>query len=224
MSSVAAAGHAPRVSSSIPWLVWRQLALITRTPAFWTATAVYVTLLSLFLLVWGDGVPAMTGTLLDQFTTIQVAALGLILPWAAARVALESRRDLTTIAALACCSPAQLIVSQYVASMLALCVLVLCALPMMLVASQIAAADAAHLVRQLPRLLALCASAAGCVSIATAIGGTRIISWLFSTVALIVVAGAGGRGIEISLLVVAIAAALPAGAAVHANRALKVSA
>ena len=220
MSSAALA--TPRVSSSVWWLVWRELAVITRTTAFWAATTVYVTALSLFLLVWGDGVPAMSGTLLDQFGAVQMAVLAAVLPWAAFRAVTGSRRELVLIAELACCPPAQVVMTRYLSTTLALFAMVLCALPMSLVAAQIASAGLDRLLRDFPPLLALCASAAALVSLATAADTGRVTSWAFATLALVAVSALTSAGIAVPLLIVLLTIALAGSVAARANRTMEI--
>jgi len=51
-------------------LVWRALLGAARTPALWIAMGVQIAFLSLYLLVWGDGLPlAGARPVLDQFAT-----------------------------------------------------------------------------------------------------------------------------------------------------------
>jgi hypothetical protein len=66
--------------------VCRALLNAARTPAVWIAIGAQIVFLSLYLLVWGDGIPLVGARpVLDQFATTQWILLGVLLPWAAAR-------------------------------------------------------------------------------------------------------------------------------------------
>lgn len=211
----------PRVGSSLGWLTWRALAVITRTGAFWAAAAAYVVLLSLFLLVWGDGVPAMDGSVLDQFAAVQMVALALVLPWVAFRTAMSSRSELALVAMLAKCSPAQVIAGNYLALSLGLVALTLCALPMMLIAAQVSAVEAVGLSTFVPALVALSAAAAACVAAATTTGVNRTAGWAASTMLLLIVTALAGSGVMMAVLAIALTVPVAAGAAVNAGRTIE---
>ena len=82
------------------WLIWRELIIIGRTPSFWVAAAVYVSVLTLFVLIWGDGVPIVgAGPVWDQFSAVQLSVLLALLPWTATRCVTTRRKRISQ------CSP-----------------------------------------------------------------------------------------------------------------------
>jgi hypothetical protein len=121
-------------------LLWRELVLVYRTGAFWAATAIYVSVLALFLLAWGDGFPVPTwGTNWQQFNFIQRVVLLLVLPWTAARCAATSNRDLIVFATAAGHPPSRILVAKSLALAISLFGLALSALPIALVMQEMAA-------------------------------------------------------------------------------------
>ncbi len=121
-------------------LIWRELVLVWRTSAFWAAMATYLTVLALFILIWGDGMPVpVWGTNWQQFNFIQRTFLMIALPWAAARCAATSNRDLVLLAMATGRLPSSLLVAKFLALATSLVALVLAALPFALLMQQIAA-------------------------------------------------------------------------------------
>jgi hypothetical protein len=131
-------------------LIWRELAVIWRTGSFWTATATSVSLLALFVVVWGDGVPVINGgTSWQQFGAIQQAMLFLVFPWIAARCAVTPRRDLVLLASATASNPSRLLLARCVALTASLAASAACAIPVILLMQQIAAAPLQGLADQL---------------------------------------------------------------------------
>jgi hypothetical protein len=122
-------------------LIWRELAVIWRTGSFWAATAASVSVLALFVVVWGDGVPVVNGgTSWQQFGAIQKTILILVLPWIAARCAVTPRRDLVLLASATASDPSRLLLARCVALTASFAAVAVCALPVVLLMQQIAAA------------------------------------------------------------------------------------
>ena len=75
-------------------LAWRQVVAAVRLPAVWIATAVQVAVLTLYIVVWGDGIPLVGARPpFEQFATAQTVLLLLVLPWVAARCLATAHRD-----------------------------------------------------------------------------------------------------------------------------------
>jgi hypothetical protein len=139
------------------WLIWRELIIIGRMPSFWLAAAVYVSVLALFVVIWGDGVPIVgAGPVWDQFSAVQLSVLLALLPWTATRcVTTRRKRDLTVLAIVTASRPSALVLARCIALSAALFVLVLTALPIAIVMQQIAAIPFSAIGRALLPLLGL---------------------------------------------------------------------
>jgi hypothetical protein len=121
------------------WLFWRASALIVRTPAYWIATGAHVVVLAAFLLVWGEGVPVLDGSVFQQLAGIQAATLAAFLPWTAARCGSMSRLSTTRASTTMAVPPSRLLLARAASLTLALGALALAGLPMLLLAQQISA-------------------------------------------------------------------------------------
>lgn len=199
-------------------LVWRALLGAARTPALWMAMGVQIAFLSLYLLVWGDGLPlAGARPVLEQFATTQWIFLGLALPWAAARSGAAWRRDeLAQFAALGAILPSSAVAASVTALVVLLLAMAAVGLPFALLAQQISAVPAMELWRtQLPVYgLSLCAAAvtAACMLVVA----NRIMAWTAATaltfaVMFVVPQGIAGAAV-LAALAVALGAALVNGA------------
>jgi hypothetical protein len=199
-------------------LVWRALLNAARTPALWAAMGAQVVLFSLYLLVWGDGLPlAGARSTLEQFATLQWIVLGLALPWAAARSgAVRGRDDVARLAVLGAVPPSSIVTAGVAALAVLLLALAAVGLPFAMLAQQISAVPATELWRtQLPLYaLGLCAAAltAACMLVAA----NRFAAWTASTaltlaVVALVPQGLGG-GVALAALGAIVVAALVSGA------------
>jgi hypothetical protein len=153
-------------------LTWRELALIGRSRPFWAATIVYLGLLFLFVLLWGDGLPIVNGgTSWEQFSSLQWAALTVLFPWTAARCAAPRRRELALLAVTTGAAPSRLLLARSIAVAIALLSLAIAALPVMLLMQQVAAMPLASIASATTIIAGLAAFAAvitsGCMAIST---------------------------------------------------------
>jgi hypothetical protein len=180
-------------------LAWGALVATARTPAVWTALAVQIALLALYLQLWGDGVPLVGArSPLEQFSTLQWVFLGLALPWVAVRCGAAPERDeVARTAALAAVPPSAVVAAGVVALAAVLVAVSLVGLPLALLAQQIAAAPLADLWRtQMPLYaLALCAAplAVACMLVVD----NRLFAWAAATaltLGAMALAPAGGVG------------------------------
>jgi hypothetical protein len=194
-------------------LVWRALLTSARTPALWAAMGAQVILFSLYLLVWGDGLPLVGARpALEQFATLQWIVLALALPWAAARSGVVRGRDeVARLAVLGAVPPSSIVAAGIAALSVLLLALAAVGLPFAMLAQQISAAPATELGRtQLPLYaLGLCAApiTAACMLVAT----SRFAAWTASTaltlaVVALVPQGLGGGAVLAALGAIMVAA------------------
>ncbi len=164
-------------------LMWRALLAAARTPPLWAAMGAQVVLFSLYLLVWGDGLPLVGArSTLEQFATLQWIVLGLSLPWAGARSGVLGGRDeVARLAALGAVPPSSIVTAGVAALAVLLLALAVVGLPFAMLAQQISAVPATELWRtQLPLYaLSLCAAAitAACILVAA----NRFAAWTAAT-------------------------------------------
>ena len=199
-------------------LVWRALLAAARTPALWAAMGAQVVLFSLYLLVWGDGLPLVGARpTLEQFATLQWIVLGLALPWTAARSGVvRGRDDVARLAVLGAVPPSSIVAAGVAALAVLLLALAAVGLPFAMLAQQISAVPATELWRtQLPLYaLALCAApiTVACMLVAA----NRLAAWTAATaltlaVVALVPRGLGG-GVVLAALGAIVVSALVSGA------------
>jgi hypothetical protein len=187
-------------------LVWRALLAAARTPALWVAMGAQAGLYSLYLLVWGDGLPlAGARPVLEQFATAQWIVLSLALPWAAARSGAAWRRDeIAQFAALGAVLPSSIVAASVAAQAVLLLATASVGLPFAVLAQQISAVPLAEMWRtQLPLYaLGLCAAAVtpACMLVAA----NRFLAWTAATAlslaaAMIVPQGLAGAAVLAAL-------------------------
>jgi hypothetical protein len=199
-------------------LVWRALLTAARTPALWAAMGAQVVLFSLYILVWGDGLPLVGARpTLQQFATLQWIVLGLALPWAAARSGVvRGRDDVARLAVLGAVPPSVIVAAGVAALAVLLLALAAVGLPFAMLAQQISAVPATELWRtQLPLYaLALCAApiTAACMLVAA----SRLGAWTAATaltLAVVALAPQGlAGGVALAALGAIVVAALVSGA------------
>jgi hypothetical protein len=170
------------------WLLWRELTVMTRTRALWAAMCAQLAVLAAFLIIWGDGVPLMTGNLFDQFATLQAALLLVMLPWIAARVVGDGR-TVALVSAIAACPPRQVVAARYLALLLVLMAVAASALPLGILALRISLADVWRGLFEFPVLLSLCMLAATIATAAVVAGLSRFVAWMLGTAGTLLVAG-----------------------------------
>ena len=201
----------------VAWQLSRlELLVMLRTGAFWCAAVVNVLVAVAFVLLWGEGVPGLEGSVFEQAIVVETAVLGLLLPWAAARCSgHDELRSLVFLARAAALRPAVLMIAKMVALGAGLAMLVVLVVPVMLVAQRIAAVSLPQ-----PALLVQALSICGFVAVTTAAGmltgADRIARWLTVTCVTALVIQVLPAGVLSWLALAAIAAV---GAAVVASRA-----
>jgi hypothetical protein len=169
------------------WLLWRAAAIVVRTPAYWAATAFHVIALAAFLLVWGDGVPTIAGSVLDQLSAAQRALLLVLLPWVAGRCGAGSRSFVTRIAAVGAQAPARLLTARAAALVIALGVCTATGLPMLVLAARISAAPGVEAVAAVLRLAPLVVFVAVLTTWCEVVVTDRLAAWIVATTATLTV-------------------------------------
>lgn len=202
------------------WLLWRELTVMTRTRAIWIAMCGYVVLLACFIVIWGDGVPVMSGSVFEQFTTFQFALLVCMLPWAAARCMVGDRNGIALLAAVTGRAPRDVVITRCLAVGLVLFATGLSGMPLNIIALRIARADAWSGIATLTVASTLCAFVAAIVTLNVVLGAGRLAAWLMGMVATVVVLVASHPAERPVLLLIG-AAALTWAATVYANRSLR---
>lgn len=199
-------------------LVWRALLAAARAPALWAAMGAQIVLFSLYMLIWGDGLPLVGARpVLAQFATAQWIFLGLALPWAAARSGAAWRHDqIAQLAALGAVPPSSIVTASVLAMSLLLLAVALVGLPFAALAQQISALPMTELWRtQLP-LYALGPCAAAVTAACMLVVANRLLAWTVATVltlgAIIVVPPGLAGGAILASLGAAVGTALVSGA------------
>jgi len=164
-------------------LVWRELMAATRTPATWMVVGVQITLLALYLIVWGDGVPLVDARpVLDQFVTTQWVFLGLALPWAAARCGVTRHRDdVARLAAFGAIRPATVVTGVLLALTTMLLAITLGGLPFAILAQQISAAPVSQLAAAELSLFALSVFVSATTAACMLMLVNRLFAWVVAS-------------------------------------------
>jgi hypothetical protein len=173
---------------SIRWLIWRELVVTTRMRVYWFALAVHMWLLTAFIVIWGDGVPVLAGTVFDQFLAIQLAILTAVMPWIACRTVWHTSRELSMLATVASCTPSRLVVARWCGLSLTLVALVASALPLASIALRISRLGPLHLARALLPAMLLCGFVAAISTAFVLTTNNRMTAWLLGTAATLAVA------------------------------------
>ena len=161
------------------WLIWRELLVVTRTASFWVATAVYLLVLTAYVLTWGDGIPVVNAASpLQQFITVQSMLLLAVLPWTAARCGTVRKSDVTLIASLAAVKPSRVALARCVALVAALSMLAASALPLMVVMQQLTASTVAAVAYAIPGFVVVAIFAATTTSAALLVFADPLRAWI----------------------------------------------
>jgi hypothetical protein len=197
------------------WLLWRDLTVFTRIRALWIVMAAQTLFLSAVLTTWGDGIPALTGNIVEQFARVHFALSVPLLSWIAARCSGSRQNEFAVLAAAAATSPFAVIGARAISLFVVLAIMSLTTLPLYLIAVRMtngALGDAAMVVTNLSVLL-LFVSAVVTTSLAN--GQTRMVAWLgTAALALVVTALVPPHLLGMVLLVLTTmtcAAVIPAG-------------
>ena len=205
-------------------LVWRELTVLFRTSAFWAAAGVYVSALTAFVVVWGDGVPiAGGGTNWEQFISVWNALLLIALPWVAVRCGSATAPEVALLSAVTACEPSRILLAKWVGLSGALAGFGLLALPVVLLMRSIAAVTPATAVAGLVPLMALAVFVAALTAASTMLPLRPLHGWMIVAV-MTLVAGWLIPLVPAALSVwLLIAVAIVASSAVSADRKLTYS-
>jgi hypothetical protein len=204
------------------WLIWRELAVVTRTAAWWASAALQTLLLSAFITIWGDGVPVWPTPFFAQFAAVHLAFLGVTMPWVAMRVLQDDVTRLALLALVTVEKPARLILARAIALTVALTVYVVTALPATSIAMRISALTPASIAESMLWPLALCGFVAALVTmVSTLTASDRVAAWLLvSAITLAMLAAAPRSGAGLIVLFAATTTMIGT-AAMSANRSLR---
>ncbi len=124
-------------------MVLRELHVIGRRGALSAAICVHVTLLTGYLLAWGNGngIPVAGAlTVYDQTLVVEAILLTILLPWIAARcVAAERGDDLVVLSVVTAIPPSRVVLARALAVITALVLVIASGLPTLILAGRIAA-------------------------------------------------------------------------------------
>jgi hypothetical protein len=179
-----------------------------------------VVLFSLYMLVWGDGLPvAGARPVLEQFATLQWIFLGAALPWVAARSGAVGRRDdIAQLAALGALLPSSIVTASVAAVTLLLLATAAIGLPFALLAQQISALAIADLWRtQLP-LYALSLFAAAMTAACMLVVASPLLAWTAATALTLAAAAAVPKGLAGAAVLAALGAIVGAALVSGADR------
>jgi hypothetical protein len=170
----------------------RELAIMTRRTPFIAVMAVHAALLAAFLLIWGDGVPLLAGSVYEQTRLADWILLAALLPWTAVRVAADERGDdIVRLSSVTGLAPAHLVAGKLAAAFAALWLIVLSAAPVMIRAQAMSAAPLARVLHD-EAAFAVFAAMVGVVAAAWLVAcRDRLARWLAAaatTAALLVIA------------------------------------
>jgi hypothetical protein len=124
-------------------MVVRELHVIGRRGALSAAICVHATLLTGYLLAWGDtsGIPVASAlNVYEQTLIVEVVLLAILLPWTAARcVASERGDDLVRLSVITAIPPSRIVLARALAVTTGLVMVVASGLPTLIVAARISA-------------------------------------------------------------------------------------
>ncbi len=206
--------------TSLGALAWQQVAKASRTPAIWVAVVGYVLALSLYLVVWGDGVPLVGARVpFEQFTTAYTTILVVILPWVAARcLSVGTRNEVVVRAVLTAQRPLTIVLGTTLGLVAVLMTVVAAGLPVALLAQQTSEHSSWEAARLVAHLAGLAACLAPVTAAATLASRSRLWGWLLGIVAGGVLVSASPVGLVGSTMLWPIAACAAAIVAEHAER------
>jgi len=160
-----------RAVHGIAIVLRRELQLIARQRAFGVALLIHTGVMTAFVLAWSSGPApqAFPGRgFYDSVRLVQLAVLGLLLPWTVARVVAMR--------------PPRLMASRAVAAALAMALLAFAAFPVMLLADRMEDAGVAHALRGELDVQALSALAVATVLAWRRLCHDRLIGWMAATI------------------------------------------
>jgi len=201
-------------------LAWQQVVRASRTPALWVVVVGHVLALTLYLVVWGDGVSLVGARApFDQFTTAYTSLLVVLLPWVAARcLAVGTPDEVAIRAVLAGQRPLAIVFGATIGLALVLLAVVGTGLPIAVLAQQTSERSSWEIAHVAARLAGLAACLAPISAAATLATGSRLWGWLLGIVAGGVLASAAPLGVVGSTMLWPVAAFATASVAEHADR------
>jgi hypothetical protein len=201
-------------------LAWQQVATASRTPAIWVAIIGHVLLLSLYVIVWGDGIPlAGARAPFEQFTTAYTALMVVLLPWVATRcLGVGTRNDVAIRAVLTAQRPLVVVFGATLGLAVVLLMVIVTGLPVIVLAQQTSEHSSWEVARLVARFAGLGACLAPVSLAATLLSESRLWGWVLGIVASSVLAAATPAGLAGSTMLWPIAGGAVAIVADHAER------
>jgi hypothetical protein len=162
---------------------WRELGAVARSRILCVAVAVHVSVLAAFLLLWGGGMPVLTGSnVYEQLLVVQRALLAILLPWTAIRCAAAARGDdLVLLAAATATPPSRVLLGQCAGRFAALSAVVTAGLPAAIVAQQASAVPLARMTADVLPLLGVCAVTSLIASASMLACRSRVAAWMWAS-------------------------------------------
>lgn len=167
----------------MPLFCWRELMSVGRSGALAVSVGVHVSVLTMFLLLWGGGMPVLPGAnVYEQLLVVQRALLAVLLPWTAIRCAAAARgNDLVVLAAATATPPSRVLLGQCAGRFAALAAVVMVGVPPAIVAQQASASPLARLASDALPLLGLCAAASVIASWSMLTCRSRVAAWVWAS-------------------------------------------
>lgn len=208
------------MTTLVATLAWQQIAKASRTPAIWVAVVGHVVALSLYFLVWGDGVPLVGARApFEQYVTAHTTLLVVLLPWVAARcLAIGSRDDVAMRAVLTAQRPLIVVFGATVGLVIVLLAVMATGLPLVVLAQQTSEQSSWEVARVVARLAGLAACLAPMSAAATLVSENRVAGWLLGLGASSILAAVTPVGLVGSTMLWPIAGGAVAVVAEHAER------
>ena len=169
------------------WLLWRDLTIFTRIRALWIVMATQTLFLSAVLTMWGDGIPALTGSIVEQFARVHFALSLPLLPWIAARCSNSRQNEFAVLAAATATSPFAVIAARAISLIVVLTITSLTTLPLYLIAVRMTNGAPGDAGMVLTNLLVLLVFVSVVITVSLANGRSRMIAWVGTTTLAIVI-------------------------------------
>jgi hypothetical protein len=161
-------------------LLRREAIVMARASGVWVAAGFHVACLTVFVAVWGDGMPIHGGgTVFEQMLTLETGLLSLLLPWAAVRCGVPAQGDpLVAIALATGSTPSRLVLVKCLALAAVLTGIAASGLPLLMIARQVPGLALGEAAAAVWPLAALAPFAAALAVFAALALDDRLLGWL----------------------------------------------
>lgn len=162
-------------------LLGRELVVIGRRRAVWCAMAAQTAFMTTAFVVWGAGLPGAQSSAFEQLTLMHLASAALVIPWIAARCALDGPRDLAARAAITAAPAARVLAAQIAALHVLALAYLASAVPIILVCARGWQVDGLGILSAVAPAVCLAVFAATAVPLLRLYGSSRAGAWLLTT-------------------------------------------